>query len=116
MFKNKVKHINISVLIPCYNGEFSIRRALDSVVTQFYDLRFIKVIVVNDGSTDNTLSLLNEYKTHFPDTLEIINVPNGGLAHARKLLLEAVKTEFYICLDSDDYFASDALYTFAQSF
>jgi glycosyltransferase involved in cell wall biosynthesis len=115
MFSKKIKYLNITVLIPCYNGEHFIRRALDSIVTQYYDLNFIKIIVLNDGSTDNTLNLLNEYKSHFPDILEILTVPNGGIAHSRKIMIEAVKTEYFIFLDADDYFASDALYTFVKN-
>jgi glycosyltransferase involved in cell wall biosynthesis len=54
------KFLDISLLIPCYNSEKTLDRLFNSVIKQKYPLRYLKIITINDGSSDNTLGKLQE--------------------------------------------------------
>ena len=90
----------ISIIIPCYNVEKYLRECLDSVVNQ--TLKDIEIICVNDGSTDGTQKILEEYSKK-DDRIALINKPNGGLSSARNAGMEKVHGEYLAFLDSDDW-------------
>ena len=90
----------ISVIIPCYNVEKYLRECLDSVVNQ--TLKDIEIICVNDGSTDGTQKILEEYAQK-DDRILLINKPNGGLSLARNTGMEKMRGEYVAFLDSDDW-------------
>ena len=93
----------LSVVIPIWNTEPYLRRCLDSVINQSYTN--LEIICVNDGSTDNSLNILEEYARE--DTrIRIINKPNGGLVSARKAGVAAAKGDYITQVDSDDYIAA----------
>lgn len=89
----------ISVIIPVYNTEEYLRKCLDSVVNQSY--KNIEIICVNDGSTDNSLKILNEYAKD--NRVKIIDKRNGGVSSARNVGLDNAKGEYISFVDSDDY-------------
>ena len=91
----------ISVIIPAYNVEAYIGRCLDSLVNQ--TLSEIEVLVVNDGSRDNTAAVVQEYVERYPDKVRLFTVENGGAASARNHALPHVTGEFIGFVDSDDY-------------
>ena len=96
----------ISVLIPAYNvGEF-IGRCLDSVIGQSF--RDIEIIVVEDGSTDGTPAVIEEYAARDPRIMVIRHPGNCGLLWARKTGIEASSGRFIMFLDSDDELMPDA--------
>lgn len=89
----------VTVVVPVFNSEATIQRALDSVAMQ--TLLPLRVIVVDDCSTDNTLILLKEKKYNFQfDVIKLKN--NSGPAVARNVALDHVKTKWVAFLDSDD--------------
>jgi glycosyltransferase involved in cell wall biosynthesis len=89
----------ISIIIPCFNAEKTIDRALTSLINQTN--KSFEVIAVNDGSTDRTHEILQSYKTKL--NLKIINQDNQGLGISRNNAAK-VATRKYLCfLDSDDY-------------
>ena len=91
----------ISVVIPVYNAEMYLRECLDSVVNQtLYD---IEIICVNDGSTDNSQHILEEYSNK-DSRIKIINQENQGAGAARNKGLETAAGEYISFLDSDDFF------------
>jgi glycosyltransferase involved in cell wall biosynthesis len=96
----------ISVVIPVYNVEPFLRECLDSVLGQTY--ADWEAICVNDGSTDGSAKILNEYAER-DQRIQIIMRPNGGLSAARNTGLEAAKGEFVVFLDSDDWLEPNAL-------
>lgn len=93
----------ISVIIPVYNVEQYLRECLDSVVSQ--SLADIEIIAINDGSPDNSLSILKEYEAK--DTrVKIIDKQNEGVGKARNDGIKAAAGEFVAFMDSDDYYPS----------
>ena len=90
----------ITVVVPIYNTEKYLRRCIDSIVKQSY--RNIEIILVNDGSIDNSLDICKQYKKN-DDRIIIISKENGGLSSARNAGIK-IATGKYICfVDSDDY-------------
>ena len=90
----------VSVLIPVYNVEKYLKKCLDSVTNQ--TLMNIEIICVNDGSTDDSLKILEEYKA-VDSRIKIVNKENGGLPSARNAGLDAAHGEYVGFVDSDDY-------------
>lgn len=90
----------ISVIIPVYNVEQYLEECLESVINQTF--KDLEIICVNDGSTDNSLSILEKYAQK-DKRIKIINKDNGGLSSARNAGLNAATAEFVSFLDSDDY-------------
>ncbi len=94
----------ISVIVPVYNVEKYLKECLDSIINQ--TLSDIEIICVNDGSTDNSLKILEEYALK-DKRIKIINKENGGLSSARNAGLDIAKGEYILFVDSDDYIDSD---------
>lgn len=91
----------ISVIIPVYNTEKYLKRCLDSVLNQ--KNIDIEVIVVNDGSTDNSENLIKEYQEKYPKILQYFKKNNGGLSDARNYGVQRAKGKYLCFVDSDDY-------------
>ena len=107
--------INISILIPVYNVEKYLSHCLDSVLNQEFSGTF-EVICVNDGSTDGSVEILEQYAKRYPN-LKIIHQENQGLSVARNTGLDASQGEYIMFVDSDDYIVPGAiaeLYDFAK--
>ena len=92
----------ISVILPVYNVEKYLVDCLDSVLNQ--TLRDIEVICVNDGSTDNSLSILNDYASK-DERIKIIDKENEGLGYTRKVGLDNATGKYILFIDSDDYYS-----------
>lgn len=93
-----------SIIVPVYNVEKYLQRCLTSINNQTF--RDYEVIVVNDGSTDNSMSIIEQYKK---DNYIVVNQVNKGLSGARNAGLKIANGEYVIFLDSDDYIKNDAL-------
>lgn len=96
----------ISVVLPVFNGERYIKKAIDSVLNQSLD--DFELIIVNDGSTDNTLEIINGFNDK---RIILINQENRGPGAARNRALEIAKGEYVMFLDCDDWFFEDAFET-----
>jgi len=109
MKKNSFTYINdITILIPCYNATKTLDRLFNSIKRQKYPSEYLKIIALNDGSTDNTLEVLKSWQTTFGENkMKIIDQTNTGLGVGRKVLSDACETEWFIYIDSDDYFYGD---------
>lgn len=94
----------VSIVIPIYNVEKYLARCLDSVVNQ--TLKEIQIILVDDGSTDNSAEIYSEYK-NADDRITVIKKENGGVASARTAGAAQIKGEYVLSVDSDDYIAPD---------
>ena len=96
----------VSVIIPVYNVEKYLEKCLDSIVNQ--TLKDIEIICVNDGSTDNSLNILEKYQQK-DDRIKIITQENQGAGVARNQGLKVAKGKYLSILDSDDFFDLDML-------
>lgn len=85
--------VKVSVVIPVYNGEEYLSKCLDSIKEQ--TLSNIQVILVNDGSTDKTEEIIDEYIEKYPQIFEKINKANGGQATARNSGIDRVIRKIY---------------------
>ena len=94
----------ISVIMPVYNTSQYLRRSIESVLNQTY--KDFELICINDGSTDNSLEILQEYATHDP-RIKIINQENKGLSGARNSALEIAQGEWITFVDSDDFITNN---------
>ncbi|CEP97135.1 glycosyltransferase [Paraclostridium sordellii] len=92
--------IKVSIVVPVYNVEKYLKESLDSAVNQ--SLKDIEIIVVNDGSTDNSQEILKVYEEKYSN-LKVINQENKGLSGARNTGIAECKGEYIYFLDSDDY-------------
>lgn len=99
----------LSIIIPVYKAEAYLRRCLDSIL-RGAPVNDIEVIVVNDGSPDNSLDILREYENRYP-CVHVIDKPNGGVSSARNAGLDAATGEYVMFVDADDAVDSDALWS-----
>lgn len=97
----------ISIIIAVYNREKYLRECLDSVFAQKF--KDFEVILVNDGSTDNSEMIIEEYKKKYQDKVIYLKKENGGVSSARNLALDHAKSKYVTFLDSDDYVSDDYL-------
>ena len=96
-----MKHIKISVILPCYNVKDYIKRCLDRIINQ--TLKDIEIICVDDKSTDNTLQILQKYSKN-EKRIKIIELEkNSGAGTARNTGLKLAKGEYVSFIDPDDY-------------
>ena len=99
---NKIK---ISIIVPVYNTEKYLKRCFDSLVCQ--TLNDIEIIIVNDGSHDNSQSVIDQYSEMYPKKIIPLIKENGGLSDARNLGLKYARGEYISFVDSDDYVDKD---------
>lgn len=97
----------ISVIIPVYNASAYLSKSLGSVIAQ--TLEAIEIICINDGSTDDSLAILNDYAEK-DSRIRIIDQPNHGVGYARNVGIRAASGEFVAFLDPDDFLGSDTVY------
>ena len=95
----------VSIIVPVYNVERYIVRSMDSLVNQ--TLKDIEIIVVNDGSTDNSKKLIEIYQKKYPNKIKLVDKENGGLSDARNYGIPHATGEYIAFLDSDDYVELD---------
>jgi glycosyltransferase involved in cell wall biosynthesis len=106
----------ISVVIPVYNATSTIFNTLESVRNQEFD-DSLEIIVVNDGSTDDSPDLVTKYKNEYQElNIRMIDKTNGGVASARNAGIKAAKGEFIALLDSDDEWLPNKLKTIMPYF
>ena len=106
--KQEVKSPLISVIVPIFNVEKYLPKCLDSITGQ--DYRNLEIILVNDGSTDNSLSICKVYAQK-DSRIKLINQKNTGLSGARNRGIDIAKGEFLAFVDSDDYVELDYIST-----
>lgn len=98
--------IKVSIILPVYNMEKYLNRCLNSILNQTFS--DFEVIIINDGSIDNSLKICNKYA--FNDKrIRVITIKNAGLSNARNLGIDKAKGEYIIFCDSDDWIEKDAI-------
>ena len=96
-----------SIIVPSYNTEKTIKRCVDSLLKQEY--KNIEIILVNDGSKDNTLKILNEYKKKHIKNVIVVDKENGGVGSARNAGIEHATGDYITFVDADDALEKDAI-------
>jgi len=102
----------VSAIVSIYNIENYLANCIDSLIGQ--TLKEIEIILVNDGSSDNSPNILKNYAQHDPNIITI-HKENGGLSSARNAGLAAASGEYCIFIDGDDWIAADMLSKLYQS-
>ena len=95
----------VSIIVPVYNVEKYIDKCLSSLVNQ--TLNDIEIIIVNDGSIDNSEQIILKYKEKYPSKIVYLKKENGGLSDARNFGMPYAKGDYIAFLDSDDYVELD---------
>lgn len=95
----------VSIIVPVYNVEKYIEKCLNSLVKQ--TMEDIEIIIVNDGSKDNSINVINKFIKQYPEKIQYLEKKNGGLSDARNYGLPYAKGEYIAFLDSDDYVEKD---------
>ena len=101
-----MQKIDISVIIPVYNNEKTIYRCIDSLINQSFDN--FEVILVNDGSTDLSKDICNEYANNYFN-ISVVHKANGGVSSARNTGIKIANGEYIMFCDSDDYIEKNTL-------
>ena len=91
----------VSIIVPVYNVEEYLEKCLDSLVNQ--TLQDIEIIVVNDGSPDNSQQIIDAYIEKYPDKIKGFIKENGGLSDARNYGITKASADYIGFVDSDDY-------------
>ena len=94
----------ISIIVPVYNREEYLKKCIDSIVSQSY--KNLEIILVDDGSTDSSLSVCREYE-NADSRIIVISKENGGVSSARNAGLDSATGDFIGFVDSDDYIEED---------
>lgn len=93
--------IKVSIIVPVYNVELYLEKCLLSLVNQ--TLNEIEILVVNDGSKDNSQKIIEEFQLEYPTKIFGFTKENGGLSDARNFGIDRAKGQFLGFVDSDDY-------------
>jgi glycosyltransferase involved in cell wall biosynthesis len=101
----KYKQAKVSIIIPVFNEEFYLHRCLETVVNQ--TLKDIEVIIVDDGSTDASQKICDEYANKYPDMIRVIHKKNEGQALARNAGLKISNGKYIGFVDADDWVELD---------
>ena len=92
----------ISVILPVYNAECWLHKCLDSLIEQtLFDK--MELIIVNDGSTDESAQIMDDYSKQY-ENIQCIHILNGGVSNARNIGLDNCNGEYIAFVDADDYF------------
>lgn len=100
----------VSIIVPVYNVENYIEKCLDSLINQ--TLKDIEIIIVNDGSKDNTLDKAIALRNQFPGSIVVVDKENGGYGSTINESIKLAKGKYYKLLDGDDWFKTENLIKF----
>lgn len=97
---------DITIIIPCYNCCQYVDETMKSLFNQTYSFNRMEILLINDGSSDNTLEFIEKYEA---DNVKIINKKNEGVSATRNLGLKLARGRYILFLDPDDYISKNAI-------
>lgn len=97
--------MELSIIVPVYNVERYLEKCLESLCNQTY--KNFEIIIIDDGSTDESMKIIEKYKLLFPKLIKSFRKKNGGLSDARNYGLSKAQGEYVGFVDSDDYIHRD---------
>lgn len=95
----------ITFAVPCYNSENYMRRCVDSLLIGGKD---VEIILIDDGSSDRTAQIADEYEIEYPDIVRVVHKENGGHGSGVNKGLELANGIYYKVVDSDDWFDKES--------
>ena len=99
--------MTFSIIIPVYNVERYLAKCIESLLAQ--SCKDYEIIIVNDGTPDNSQSIINDYSAKYPDIIKGYIKENGGLSDARNYGVARANGDYLVFVDSDDYVTADML-------
>lgn len=97
----------LTVVIPTYNMQDYLRRCLDSLIVSDGLMQQLEVLVINDGSKDNSSAIGHEYQEKYPNTFRVVDKENGNYGSCINRALKEATGKYIKVLDADDYFSTD---------
>ncbi len=104
--------MKVTVVVPVYNASSYISRCIDSILSNNY--KSYKLLLINDGSTDNTLDILKDYEKRYKN-IQVIDQKNRGVSNTRNIAINLAKTKYIMFIDNDDYIKSDYISTYVKA-
>lgn len=98
-------NILLSIIIPVFNSQHTLAKCLDSILNQSYT--DYEIVIVNDGSTDGSQQIIDQYVTQYPSIIKFVTKVNGGIGSARNLGIANANGQYLGFVDSDDYVESN---------
>lgn len=102
----------LTIVIPTYNMQDYLRRCLDSLIVPEKQMQHLEVLVVNDGSKDNSSAIAHEYQDKYPDTFRVIDKENGNYGSCVNRGLKEATGKYIKILDADDWYDTEVLTNF----
>lgn len=107
----------ITAVTALYNEEKNIRESIDSLLAQTIGFEEnIQLILINDGSKDNSLEICTEYRDRYPDNITLINKENSGVSDSRNVGMQYIQGKYTVFFDGDDIWEKDAFQAIWDSF
>lgn len=103
----------VTLIVPVYNSEEYIGKCLESILKQTY--QDFEIMVVNDGSIDNSQKVINYYKENFPDKIITIEQKNKGVSKTRNESIKKANGKYIMFIDNDDFLDKDYIETFVKT-
>ena len=103
----------VSIIVPVYNASAHLKMCLDSIVNQTYSN--IEIVAINDGSTDDSLKILNDYKKKSKEKVVVYTQKNSGVATARNNGVELSTGDYITFMDNDDYITTDCIEKYVKN-
>ena len=91
----------VTIVIPVYNSEKYIGRCIDSILNQTF--QDFELLIINDGSKDNSQEVVEEYKSRYPNKITLINQENKGVSKTRNEAIKIANGKYIMFIDNDDY-------------
>lgn len=104
----------VSIVTPCFNSEKTIKRTIESVLNQTYDN--IEYIIIDGGSTDNTLNIIKEYNNNLNGKIRVISEKDNGIYDAMNKGISLCNGELIGIINSDDWYENDAIEKICSNF
>ena len=102
----------VTIIIPVYNSAEYIGKCIESILNQTY--HDYDILIVNDGSKDNSQQIINEYKEKYPNKITAIEQENKGVARTRNESIKRATGKYIMFMDNDDYLDKDYIETFVK--